>query len=428
MSAVELTKQSRRSIKAVVVATVAVVAAVYTHSLHHFAPADTYWPTAQVNASLESHFTETYYQARALFRERARGAHATLHTLRLDHLQDLDLTIDVAVMEGSKKNVVVHVSGTHGAEGFAGSAIQSAALQRYSTWMTHSDADPTVIFVHALNPYGFAQFRRNNEHNVDLNRNWLSDDEIQALTKRDANAFGYLDVYDLLNPSVTDVESWACPLMLRQIWHFATKGWSSFKRAVVTGNYHFPASLFFGGFKKQPSIVLLEEFLQRNIDFQSLERFAVVDVHTGLGKSGEETLFLTGKGSSEVMSRVFAHEIKENVANSIANSTNAVTSGYDAVAGVVCDGIAQLVPVNRRRHVVSVAQEFGTVPPPFVLKAMVEENAMYHQAPTRRLPYAERARDVFYVHRSVSWKQSVLDRGVALIHKIVTHLQQQPAP
>ncbi|KAJ0406153.1 hypothetical protein ATCC90586_001199 [Pythium insidiosum] len=310
-------------------------------------------------------------------------------------------------------------------EGFAGSAIQSAALERFSTWKTDlSGADPTVIFVHALNPYGFAHLRRNNEHNVDLNRNWLSDEELQTLAKRDANIFGYVDVYDLLNPSLADIESWMYPFVLKQIWHLATKGWSSFKRAVVTGNYHFPTSLFFGGLTKQPSILLLEDFLQRAVDFEAVERFAVVDVHTGLGKSGQETLFLTDKVSFDVMSRVFAREIEENIANGIANSTNVVTSGYDVVSGVVCDGVAQLVPADRRHHVLSVAQEFGTVPPHFVLKAMTEENAVYQEAPTRRLPYAERVRDVFYVHRSASWKRSVLDRGVALVHKLVAHLQQ----
>lgn len=38
------------------------------------------------------------------------------------------LVIDVAVLRGAGQGLLLHVSGTHGVEGFIGSAIQRAAL------------------------------------------------------------------------------------------------------------------------------------------------------------------------------------------------------------------------------------------------------------------------------------------------------------
>jgi hypothetical protein len=59
---------------------------------------------------------------------------------------------------------------------------------------------PTIVFVHALNPYGMANNRRFNEDNVDLNRNFLSLDEFHKAVTRDNNIAGYDDFWYLLNP------------------------------------------------------------------------------------------------------------------------------------------------------------------------------------------------------------------------------------
>ncbi|GLD99936.1 hypothetical protein PINS_up008664 [Pythium insidiosum] len=81
-------------------AALVVALALWIHALNNFAPLDSYFPSALVDSTAEPHFSETYYQARALFRERAHAADATLHAIALPHLAHLDLTIDVAVIAG----------------------------------------------------------------------------------------------------------------------------------------------------------------------------------------------------------------------------------------------------------------------------------------------------------------------------------------
>jgi len=155
------------------------------------------------------YFSESYFEARAKFRQRAEAAGATLHALPVIPEVDPSYTIDVAVLEGRGEGLVVSSSGVHGVEGFAGSAVQlaylaqrtaSAALDAVGSSNEASAAAaaaaeeaknrPTVVLVHAVNPFGMAHYRRFNEHNVDLNRNALHPDEWPALLARDPNIAG----------------------------------------------------------------------------------------------------------------------------------------------------------------------------------------------------------------------------------------------
>ena len=79
-------------------------------------------------------------------------------------------------MKGAKdkENVILHVSGIHGVEGHAGSAIQLSLLHDYAK--NPYDEQQTTIFVHLYNCYGFDKGRRFNQNNVDLNRNNLTKD------------------------------------------------------------------------------------------------------------------------------------------------------------------------------------------------------------------------------------------------------------
>ena len=78
-------------------------------------------------------------------------------------------TIDVAVLGSDAAPAIVVSSGLHGVEGFLGSAIQLAMLEELK-----ADTAKNIrwVFIHAINPFGFAQIRRFNEDNVDLNRNF----------------------------------------------------------------------------------------------------------------------------------------------------------------------------------------------------------------------------------------------------------------
>ena len=67
--------------------------------------------------------TYTYAKSRELFRERVfKSPSFKLKTLYVN--KEDDLTIDIAIYKGNSKSLILHISGTHGVEGYIGSEIQ----------------------------------------------------------------------------------------------------------------------------------------------------------------------------------------------------------------------------------------------------------------------------------------------------------------
>ena len=141
------------------------------------------------------YFSPNYTMARTQFRTAVEKAGGRLTALRLDAKgpNGEDLTIDIAWFGAEKpKRVLVHSSGLHGVEAFAGSAIQ---LQWLDEGIPSLPEDSALVLVHVLNPFGMAWLRRFNENGVDLNRNFLGPDETYQGTP---TGYGLLDPF--LNP------------------------------------------------------------------------------------------------------------------------------------------------------------------------------------------------------------------------------------
>src|SRR5439155_11790360 len=127
------------------------------------------------------------------FRTMATSVGGRLETIPLDAKgpNGEALGIDIAWFGASNpRRVLLHSSGLHGVEGFAGSAIQLQLLNDLPTL----PKDAALIVVHVLNPYGMAWLRRFNENNVDLNRNFVADEAYVGVPPV------YADLDSFLNP------------------------------------------------------------------------------------------------------------------------------------------------------------------------------------------------------------------------------------
>ncbi|MDH5611996.1 MAG: M14 family metallopeptidase [Gammaproteobacteria bacterium] len=167
--------------------------------------------------------------------------------------------------------VLVLQSATHGVEGFAGSAIQIDCLQTLTRETL--PAGVAVLYIHAINPYGFAWLRRVNEDGVDLNRNFV--DFKQPL------------------PHNTGYEQLASNILPAKLsdWEGATQklndyrdefGQQAFELAVSGGQYQFADGLFYGGTQPSQSRVNLEQIIV-DFELQKRQSVAVIDIHSGLG-------------------------------------------------------------------------------------------------------------------------------------------------
>jgi predicted deacylase len=170
------------------------------------------------------------------------------------------------------ERVLVLISGTHGAEGFAGSAIQSDFLTQAGGHQWQPPANTAVLLIHALNPWGMAWCRRCDQDGIDLNRNFINFDQPPP-----ANA-GYLALRDTLMLEDATARATA----LRQ--YGERHGQTALEIAVSGGQFSDPAGPFFGGFGQSHARRLIEQLIN---DYALGERqLAVIDLHTGLGPYG----------------------------------------------------------------------------------------------------------------------------------------------
>jgi hypothetical protein len=260
------------------------------------------------------------------------------------------LSTDVAIFkEGADpKRFLVHISGNHGPEGYLGSAVQYAALQYIKANNLYqpvskgddqatvlemdvsgatstesvldrqaaSDAPPkkllpTLVFVHALNPFGFKHDRRVNEQNIDLNRNFLSSEEWSQVKNMDPNYARHIDLKDVINPNSRPFPY----IWMNDIYTLATSGFymlkygrAAIKTALVSGNYINPTGYSYGGMTHAQSTRNLINLLIEQLDLpHQAEKLVLIDVHTGLGPSGVDTLLDVGF-SQDTVEKVFPTE------------------------------------------------------------------------------------------------------------------------
>jgi len=354
-------------------------------------------------------FSETYTEARDKFRQAVENLkNAELFTFPI--YQEEEYTMDIAVIKGTKRGTVVHTSGYHGVEGFAGSAIQVAWLQQQQ----QQEDTPTVILVHSVNPFGMATYRRTNENNVDLNRNGLHPDEWKEALSRDPNIGNYQD-FDITFLNPRRAPTWLdryVRIYVLAAYSIVKHGMPTLKRAMVSGQYHYPEGIFYGGQELQPSLQILWNFFKTHIPRK--QTVTMVNVHTGLGPQGQDTMMMASASgiSPQDLSRVFPNS---SIPSLIQSATD-VTAGYDLAIGTAEDFFS---PLFSKKSDWIVTQEFGTIPLPFVGIALILENmARQYLLESQAMEWTTLTRGAFY-KRTPKWRKDVLVRGLRVLNQAI---------
>jgi hypothetical protein len=339
----------------------------------------------------ESYFSPDYATARGRFLAAARAAGALLASLPLASRGpgDSGLGIEVARLgPPDARRVLLHSSGLHGVEGYAGSAVQLAILDQPPALASGC----ALVLAHALNPYGMAWLRRANENNVDLNRNFLAPGERWEGAPR-----LYRSLDPLLNPPTP-------PLRAGSWWRFAAlalrHGPRALKQAIAEGQYEFPRGLFFGGSALEEGPRQYLDFLRR--DLARAEYLMAIDMHTGLGPRGGETLVLeagVGTTPAAVLARGLGRTLVEP-----GRAAYRIRGGMGNALPAALPGVS----------VDFVLQEIGTLPAHAVLAALREENRCHHDGATREHP-AKRALLEAFSPSSASWRRQTVEKGSRLI-------------
>lgn len=345
-----------------------------------------------MSTPLEAYFSPDYFRARARFRAGAHSAQAALDSLPIDAVgpRGEPLSIEVARLGASSaSHVLLHTSGVHGVEGFAGAAVQLAAL-------AVPPAVPpgcAILLVHVLNPYGMAWLRRTNESNVDLNRNFL------APTERWQGAPPLYSRLDrLLNPPAVGGGGFRWRLAAAALRY----GPRALQQAIAEGQYEFPRGLFYGGRSLEAGPRVYLDFLRRAV--APAEYLFALDLHTGLGRRGDETLILeTGAGATPTpdLARGLGKRLVDPAAGRAAYR----------IRGGMGGALAAALP---RARIDFILQEIGTRPVLAVLHALREENRCHHLGSGLTHPAKQVLREAFSP-ASPKWRRQAVAKGLALL-------------
>ena len=168
--------------------------------------------------------------------------------------------------------VLVLIGGTHGVEGFVGSAVQTDMLRLLADGHRVIPPDTAVLMVHALTPWGYAWLRRCDADGVDLNRNVV--DFSRPLPENSA--------YDALKSALFLADAPQRQLAFAEFEH--AHGREALEIAISGGQYSDPAGPFFGGLAPAHGRLVVDDLI-RKYDLQQRD-LAVIDLHSGLGSFG----------------------------------------------------------------------------------------------------------------------------------------------
>jgi predicted deacylase len=347
-------------------------------------------------------FSSDYITARERFRAASLslGYQHTAYPINQVSPTGEDLTIDVSIGGSlNSQRAVVISSGLHGVEGFLGSAIQLALLEKQRLTASFSSATK-VVLIHALNPYGFAWRRRWNENNVDLNRNFLLPEEAFEGSPKDYPKFNFF-----LNP--TSLPSRLEPYLLQALWLILKYGMTSLRNTFPVGQYDFPKGLFFGGHAPSKTQEILASHLPQWIGNAS--EVVHIDFHTGLGAWGTYKLLLDASATAEACSRLAERFGVETIE---PFSTEGVSYPIRGGLGDWCQAFLPKCCYDL------LTAEFGTYSAIQVLKALRAENRAYWWSESHQdYEWTKRHLVEMFAPISQKWREKCLTQGLDICER-----------
>ena len=231
-------------------------------------------------------FRTDYEDIRLHLQELSDGLGAEFASHPIDESDGLYIDSFYLPSRDTQTNLVVLTTGVHGIEGYIGAAMLDVFFGEIYPALDHSDTG--VLVVANVNPYGMKHLRRDNEHNVDLNRNFILDwDSFDRASNQE-----YPKVDTFLGPTGK---------IGNALWHEAgfylslaktaiTEGADTISDALLTGQYEYPQGVYYGGDGDESSTVYLKDVFSRCLD-SAYENVVHIDIHSGYGPRYNMVIF-----------------------------------------------------------------------------------------------------------------------------------------
>ena len=353
-------------------------------------------------------FLNDYESVRTHLQELMGGLGAEEFSHAIDEADGL--YVDTYYLPSGEKqtNLVVLTTGVHGMEGYIGSAMLDVFFGE--VYPELDTGNTGILVVTNVNPYGMKYYRRYNENNVDLNRNFILDWENFDLASNQE----YPKVEKFLGPTGK---------IGNALWHEVgfylslgktaiSDGAGTISDALLTGQYEYPQGVYYGGTEDQASTVYLKEVFAKCLQ-SSYEKIVHIDIHSGYGPRYNMVIF---NSVYETM-----NEAQSREAFGYDNIIAYDSESFYATTGDTTDFFYRLAEREQTdKDLFSTCFEFGTIGDTFFdtilsLKYTVDENRN-HWYPTSNATSAEVVRqnymELFYPTET-AWREKTVEDFVA---------------
>ena len=181
---------------------------------------------------------------------------------------------------------------------------------------------------------------------------------------------------------------------------------AALQSVLTVGQYVHPRGVQFGGQREEQSNLLLREIASS--ETRGAPRIAWIDVHTGLGPSGEVEMISDSAPADADFQRA------RSWWGECVHSTQTGESASAAVHGSIEKGLAESLA---GRELTVVGAEFGTHDPVRVFAAMRADNWLHHHGEVDSEQGVEIKRELLEVFRpeDPKWGARVLEVAAGLI-------------
>ncbi|RNA70064.1 M14 family metallopeptidase [Alteribacter keqinensis] len=365
-------------------------------------------------------FPETYGEAKTHFlgfEEVLRDEYETVVHDAFPVGENEELTIDGFTAEAAApERTLMITTGVHGIEGYVGTAMLDVF---FSEVYPDLDKETTnVVLIHAVNPWGMAEFRRFNENNVDLNRNFIGDWEGLDRELNEA----YLEVNGLLQKDrpLRQAAVEDTGFMFDVLRHAGIRGSDTVKDALVTGQFTHPDGVYYGGDGDEESTVYMKKRME-DVLTSSVTQLVYLDIHTGYGPRDQMSIFNTGQDG---MSEAEAMEAFDYPLVFAGDSE----SFYEIVGGITEYLYVLKDKLGAETDLFATTFEFGTLGDGLLgsirsMKYTVDENQLYQNgSDSRRTEVITRDRymEMFYPSE-LEWREKAADDFVEASYGVLGH-------
>ncbi|MBB6522598.1 DUF2817 domain-containing protein [Pseudoteredinibacter isoporae] len=314
---------------------------------------------SQIPGPLGQACRSNYMEARALFLKTAQSIACDIDHYQNEAVSGINgeaLFCDVARLgPDSASRKILLSSGVHGVEAYCGSAMQILIMQNLIPRIDFEDLQ--IIFVHILNPYGCSHYTRNNENNIDLNRNFV---DFSGVATAAPELSQFREETYPSDWSGSDLKQ-----VLKHIGHYiSAHGPEKFQTLMTQGQYVWPQDPYFGGLAESWSNQVWADICRKHCAPEV--NLVHLDFHTGLGPRGACELIYTG-------SPTHFQRAKNTFVSGRLIAPGAEGSSTPSISGPLCCGLLSVNP-----DALCVALEFGTIPIEDMLGTLIEANWLHN--------------------------------------------------